>query len=275
MGKVTNQFQITATPDPNAEAFFTDLDQEVLSGFRAGEWPRTSDAGNTPTVYQNWRYGLPERIKAGYGDYLYVKKAALGGGGVRFYWSANKTEEQKNTPFQETKSFGNHYWPPILLGVDIEKSRMPRTVNGGNIIYRGAKYEGIPIWIPSADTGTQFVLKEYFAAQPFDIPQWDTPITAPVSFALPGSAPFNFPESLHGDITIPQLQDELSTYNVGTSQVLNMVGSTSGWFIPHTNFKTWLPHVLYDRQTETDVGWHRQQMWVFPPSLPKPQRGLR
>lgn len=275
MGTPKTQFQITATPDPNAEAFYTDLDQEVLSQLRQSEWPRTSDGGNTATVYQDWIQHLPERVTAGYGNYLYVRKVGLGGGEVRFYWSANKTQEQKDTPFRETTTFGNHYWPPILLGVDIQKSRMPRAVNGGNVIYRGAKYEGTPIWIPNADTGTKFVLKDYFAADKFDIPKYPTPITAPVSFPLPGSDPFNFPESLHGDITIPALQDELSTYNLGTSQVLNVVGSTSGWFIPHTNFETWKPYVLYDRQSEVEVGWHRQQMWVFPPALPKAQRVIR
>ncbi len=276
MAAPKNQFQITGTPDPNEEAFFTDLNQEALKNLRTDQWPRTADAGGTATIYQDWNLSLPERVQQGWGNYVYTKKRPLGEGVIRFFWAKNKTEAEINSPFKTTPTMGNHYWGPILLDIEITKSKIPRAVDTGDRIYRGFTYKAIPIWIPSADTGTLFILREFTAPAKFDIPQWPTPILTPVNFAVPGSRDFSFPESYHGDLPIKEMEDSSSSYDPVSVAVSSNVGLTTPWFFPATPFKTWGTFILYDRQSQDEESgvWHRLQMEVNPPNLPKRQRGL-
>jgi hypothetical protein len=212
-------------------------------------------------------------VAQGYGDYI-LSDVTPGDSQMSFWYLPNLTEEQKNTPYRETPSTGNHYWPPILVGIRTDKSSFPRTANAGNIIYKGDSYEVTPIFYPSADTGTRFVLREYFSPTKFDIPQWDTPLTAQVSFPVPGSRPFSFPECLHPDIPVPDFFNGVSQYAPSTGVVLNQIGIFKRWFFPATNFKTWESFILYDRQSLESGGWHRTQMEVFPPALPRRQIGF-
>lgn len=276
MGSPSNQFQITGTPDPNEEAFFTDLNQDALKNLRADQWPRTADGGNTPTLYQDWVRAIPSKVKEGWGNYVYTRKRPLGDGVIRFFWVKNKTEAEKAIPFRITPTMGNHYWPPVLLGIDVQKSRVPRSVDTGNRVYRGNNYSVIPIWIPSADTGTLFILREFTSPDQFNIPQHPTPLATPVNFPVPGQGIFNFPESLHPDITVDSFEDSTNYFDTNTLGIISDVGITTPWFFPATDPKTWVSYILYDRQTQDDETgiWHRTQMEVNPPNLPRRQRGL-
>lgn len=209
----------------------------------------------------------------GYGKYI-LSDVTMGDGSFIFWYLPNLTEEQKNTPFRSTPSTGNHYWPPILLDIEIEKSKFPRAVDTGDRIDRAFTYTATPIFIPNADTGTLFLLREFFSPTKFEIPQWPTPIATAVNFPVPGSRPFSFQECLHPDIEVPPMEDSSSSYDPTSLTISSNLGLTTPWFFPATDPKTWLSFILYDRQTLTDGGWHRTQMEVFPPNLPKRQRGL-
>lgn len=214
-----------------------------------------------------------------YGNYIYTTNQPTTSSekepAITFFYGPNLTEEQKNTPYRIISSTGNHYWPPILLDVEIQKTSLPRTTNTGTKIISADTYTATPIWIPNGETGTQFVLRKYTAATKFEIPQWDTPITGEVSFPVPGERPFSFGECLHPDINIPEMMDAIQEYTIGSGAVLNKIGIYKKWFFRATNFKTWLPYILYDRQSVDEMGmWNRDQMEVFPPNLPRPRRGL-
>lgn len=237
-------------------------------------WPQEGDALKDNVLVAAAGIRIPEL----FGNFQYVTfkigTTSEREPAVYFNYGPDQTEEQKQEPFRATPSTGNHYWPPILLGVRINKSSFPRTSNAGNVIYRGDSYEATPIFYPSADTGTKFTLREFFSATKFEIPQWDTPITGQVSFPVPGSRPFSFPECLHPDIPIPQLFNGVSQYQTISGAVLNQIGIYQRWIFPATNFKTWESYILYDRQTQVEAGWHRTQMEVFPPALPRRQIGF-
>lgn len=192
------------------------------------------------------------------------------------YFSKDKTAAEANTPYKNPhQEFGNHPWPPILIDVDIAKSRLPRSVNAGDAIFRGNSYTATPIWIPSADTGTLFVLREFISPEEPEIPQWPTPTTSSVSFPVPGQGMFNF-DGLHHDITVQQMQESDSSYDPASGSTTSHVGFAGERSFKATDPKTWLPYFLYDRPSKIATGaWHRAQMEVIPPPLPPRQRGGR
>lgn len=210
-----------------------------------------------------------------YGNYICTKAEDGGEGYFWYFFSKNKTAPEAAAPFKNPEeNFGNHYWPPILKAIDILRNAVPKTANTGNSVYSGWSYSAVPIFVPSADTGTLFVLREMLGPTSFGIPQWPTPMSSSVSFNLPNSASFSFPECLHDDISIDGLQDLEQIYATVGAAITNRVGLVNLRSFPATNFKTWLPYFLYDRQTRTATGaYHRTQMEVVPPPLPKAQRG--
>lgn len=209
-----------------------------------------------------------------FGSYICTK---VDGSGKfhRAWFGKPKTAVEADTPFKTPEEdMGNHYWPPILKAVEITRNKVPKTANTGDNIYSGFTYSAVPIFVPNADTGTLFVLREMLSPVKFNIPQWPTPITGAVHFPLPNSSPFSFPECLHDDIVIGGLQDLEQIVDTVGLAVTNRVGLVNNRNFPATNFKTWLPYILYDRQTQLATGlYHRRQMEVVPPPLPLTQRG--
>lgn len=193
-----------------------------------------------------------------------------------FYFSKTKTDAEANTAFFTKQDMGNHYWPPILLDVALEKSKMQRAANVGDYIYRGYSYTATPIWIPSADTGSLFLMREFLYPEEIELPQHHTLQTRSVSFPVPGQGMFSFPDNLGPEITIDGLQDSDSAYNNSTSAVTSNVGFTSPYNFKATDPETWAPYILYDRQSKISTGaYHRIQMEVVPPNLPPKQLGGR
>jgi hypothetical protein len=273
MGKVSNQFQILGTPNKNEEAFYIDLDQETLSKFRSGDFPRTSDGGNTATVYEDWKYALPERVKQGWGDYIYTSKQEIGDGGLRFFWGLNKTEEEKNTPYQRVwKKHGNHRWPPILKSLYLlEDYNFPRSTNrvtraGGSGVVIAPTYYDRVVYIPDTNEGTRFLVEEFLAATPFVIPRYQTPVATGVQYSINGLQG-SFPECLHDDIEIPSTTTASIAYQSGSAAAAG--GSLEGQFFPRTNFKNWRPYVVFDEQEEVPTGWSRMRIRVYPPMRPR------
>lgn len=268
MAAPKNQFHITGTPDPNEEAFFTDLNQEALKNLRNDQWPRTSDGGNTATLYQDWVLSLPERVKQGWGNYVYVRKRPLGDGVIRFFWAKNKTEEEKNTPYRETPSFGNHYWPPMLLLLRFIPDRnFPITTQGANgQMIVGYRHYVREVFIPGANEGSLFITREFFAAEKFDIGQHPVPEPTAVSYDYLG-ARGSFPECLHDRIRIPAMRTAFASYTTGGGSA-GASGVLAGQIFPATNFTEWAPYIVSDKQVETEEGWKREQVEVFPPPIP-------
>lgn len=269
MGKVKNQFQIISTPNPNEEAFYTDLDQEVLSNFRTGEWPRTIDSGSQ-TLYQAWRYALPERVKQGWGDYAYTSKQPIGEGGMRFFWAKNKNDEDKNTPFRSYTEVKNHRWSPILLAFGIQQDyTFPNSTNviSGNDVGIVTAPRNYPkyVYIPEVNEGSRFVIEEFFAATKFDIPQTPVPTATAVQVNML-DVTLSFPESLHPKIVIPNTRTGLTQVIAGVAGEAG--GGINGQVFPATNFETWAPYIMTDQQEFTETGWHRIRVRVYPPALP-------
>ena len=266
MGKLGLQFSKLTLPSTiytREVGFVIGVDEDV-------EWIGTSSMPILGTTYSASAI-QPKVQEAAYGSYICTAVNSSGGRWY-FYFSKNKTTAEALVPYKDpAERFGNHYWPPILKRVDFKKSKMPATVNTGDGVRRAVKYYDEVTYIPSADTGSLFLTREFISPTEFHIPQWPTPLAGSVSWSFPTQG--SFQECLHDDIEIQNLKESDSTYSASGAQVTSDVGLISGVSFPATNFKTWLPHILSDSQSKTAVGsWHRTQIEVVPPPLPKAQR---
>lgn len=194
---------------------------------------------------------------------------------ILVYFSKPKSATEAMVSFfTHTPSMQNLYWPPILLKIDIVRSKIPRTVNTGDSIYRGFTYTATPTFIPSADTGTLYIQHEYLGSSEYNIPQYPTPLASAVNFPLPGSSPFQFNECLHGPISVDQLTDSYDIYATVGGAVTSNVGVVGRYSKPATDFETWLPFILTARQNRTAAGsYHLVETEVIPPPLPDGERG--
>jgi hypothetical protein len=272
MGTPKTQFHITGTPDPNEEAFFTDIDQEVLSQLRPEDWPRTAEGGG-PTIYREWVQHLPERVDQ-WGDYIYTWKRPLGEGVIRFFWVKNKTPEEAKVPFRETTSLRNHPWPPILYAlVLIPDYTFLRTGRGYNSDTNEISEVVAPnhyvreIYVPGVNEGTKVVKREFFGPAKFDIPQSPVPVPTSVSYDVNG-VQGRFPECLHPRIEISSTRSGIAQVVAGT--VSEVGGALEGQVFPSTEpFEEWAPYIFSDTQDQDETGgWHRIQLIAIPPDPP-------
>lgn len=184
-------------------------------------------------------------------------------------YSKPKTDAEAMRPYKEPETdFGNHYWPPILYGVDIERRKLQSAVNVGGSIQRGNQYTATPIWSPSIDTGSTFITRHFLSPTAFAIPPWPTIVTRSVNFPVPGQGMFSFPEHLGLELIIPAMQECADSYDTATAGVTSRVGLTQERTFKATDPATWVNIILSDRQSQTAAGaWHRIQVEVQPPAV--------
>ncbi len=176
------------------------------------------------------------------------------------------TDEQRNTPYRSTWSFGDHYWHPILESlIFYEDKNFPRTTNGGRggqtAIITGPTYYVREVYRPSVTEGSRFFTEEFFSDVPYDIPYYPVPIPTAVSYDLPGVRG-SFPECLHPKIIVP------ATQTADASFVLGLQGGASGvlqgQLFPATNFTEWEPYVVAHQQNFQN-GYLAKRVTVYPP----------
>lgn len=263
--------KILDTPVPNEYALLVSIDEGVII-----KNPDIIPAvGTAYNAFPN--HVLPNDYLLKFGTYQFASSDKGTDGRVHLIFSKGKTEAQKNTPFRTVQKFGNHYWHPVLKGIEIiPDDKTPRAYRGGGGVdqttYAGPSFYVRTDYIPGVNEGSMFVIEEFFAATKFSIGQYPTPQPSAVSYDLPGVSG-GFPECLHNDITI---EDHTTTNSMqvvgagGQSGMSTQVGSgIRGQFFPRTNFTTWAPYVLSDEQQQTPVGFHRTRVTVYPPSIPK------
>lgn len=196
---------------------------------------------------------------SGQGDYIYVT------------FSPSISAANAGKPFKPPKSkFGNLFWHPTLLKVDVVRMSVPRAVNIGNRIVRGYQYQAIPTYHPSMDTGTAFVLTQYLCNEEPDIPQHPTPQVTPINFPVPGAeSGFSFPECYHPKIDIEMMRDVVDVYETEGGQVTSTVGNKGPFSFAATDPPFPTPYVLYERPAKLSTGQHLvDHMLVIPPNLP-------
>lgn len=213
---------------------------------------------------------MPADLSSTWNNYRYVDQDDLGDGKLGLLFVKVQTQQEQQTPYRTTTSFGDHRWPPILHAlVFIQDNNFPRSTNGSRggqaAIISGPSYYVREVYTPEIYEGTTFVQEEYFSDVPFNIPFHPVPVPTAVSYDLPGVRG-SFQECLHPDIIIPNAQTA-SSYSVA-GQAFNANGALQGQKFPRTNFTTWAPYVLSDKQW-FENGYRRTLIRVYPPGLPK------
>jgi hypothetical protein len=277
MSKAEAQFRKLTTPATEHTreiGFVVAVDEDVNEWIGSSTMPVRGDTYASTPIEPKPYVAKLDASGVAYGTYI-LTRVTDSGGRFYFYFSKGKTDAAAAIPFKDPEEWmGNHYWPPILLEVDIARSRMKRAVNTGDATYRGSIYTATPTFIPSADTGTLFRLYESLWPSRPNIEQHMTPLAGAVHFPLPGSPPFRFGECLHGGIEVDQLIDSEDIIATVGSAITSNLGVYSRASFPATNFKTWLPYVLSDKATKIATGaYHRFQIEAIPPFLPRRVRG--
>lgn len=214
---------------------------------------------------------------AGIGHYVFTRpRGVRDDGRVGFLFCEPKTEEARRLPYKVETKQKNYAWPMILLQARFAQLRVPNTTNIGGSVVRSPRYRPLVDYIPGVDTGSRFIYQHFFAPSPFKVQQSPTPQPGAVSFVAPDGSMIDFPECLHDDIAIGDLQQITETYNLESGALASDVGLVQGATFPATNFKTWRPFVLSDDQQEHEPtgGQYRLRIIVIPPPLPKRVRKL-
>lgn len=265
---IPSPWRLTDTPDPDEYGFVTLHDPDSIA------WFTTSGNDGRPlkevTLYKNWKLKEPRRATDDlWGNYVFTSKSVGEGGVIIYHWGKNKTEAEKNTPYETFTKVGNHYWHPILKQVRFFADRnFPLSTNGpdGGIILAARLYDRI-VHIPSMSEGTLFQHDLFFSATKFQIGQYPTPSPASVSWNYHGSTG-SFPECLHPKLVFPPVRTAFAAYSTGGGAVAAF-GSANGQVFPATNFEDWQPYVIRDDQEEVEGGWKRVRITVFPPDIPE------
>lgn len=267
--KITWKLLSTPSPDDLGFQTFHDPDNFIYKTTDGNDgWPIEGT-----TIYGNWWAAEQPKCKSSleWGTYVLGDEEITQEGVIVFTWHKNKTAEEMNTPFRRYSRLGNHRWPPILVDVsvlpDYGSPRNFPIYSGTDIgVGFGPSYNDQLIYIPDASEGTRFVTEEFFAAVPFNIPQYPTPVATAVTYRLPGGETRSFPECLHDTLCIPPLITAQTSIVAG---VAGVIGTTiPEQIFPATNFVSWAPYVLSDSQERRDGGWYRVRVRVYPPPVP-------
>jgi hypothetical protein len=211
----------------------------------------------------------------GYGDYILTMVKNGSEEMINFFFGKDKTKEEAAKPFHKYwKKHGNHRWPPILKSIEILADySFPRSTNtivdGVVGVAVGPTYFDRYVFIPDVNEGTRFLFEEFTSPRPFKIGVYRTPVPTGIQYSIPGLSG-SFGECLHDDVLFPDLRTVTQVIATGGTASLSN-GNLAGQFFPKTNFKTWLPYVVYCEQ-EQDKGsgvWYMQRIRVFPPFRPR------
>ncbi len=272
---IPHPFLVIPTTNQNERAIqtFHDLDNSrLLLSTDSGDkgWPIQE-----VTLYKNWFLRDAGRVNQNddsklWGNYVYWKQVDAPPGQVSFIWSKYKSEKEKNSePFQKWFEQGNHYWHGILQGVNFFPDKdFPLSTNGpdGGIVVAARLYDRI-VYIPPVSEGSLFEHRLYLSPSKFKIVQHQVPVPTAVSWDYHDSRG-SFPECLHKKLVFPGMQSAFASFTTGGGEV-SAFGSSPTQIFPETNFDEWAVYCLSDQQEQTNTGWLRHQIWVYPPDQPE------
>lgn len=273
----TIRWRVLSTPNPAELSFVVIIPQDVvrmnLSCMPAigSTFKTLGIAGSQTGRSVGWIPDAALATDSQFGLYIFTDTENEGTD-IMFFYGKPKTTEEANTPWRKQWSkFGNHRWHPILKNlILLENPSFPRSTNfiqnGQQGFATAPSYDDRYTYIPDVNEGTRFFTEEFQSPTQFVIPRYRTPVPTGVQYSV-GDLRGSFPEALHDDIDIPATRSANAIYLGGAAYSGN--GSVEGQFFPRTNFKTWLPYIVYDEQELTSGVWYRKRIRVFPPARPK------
>lgn len=245
---IQTPFQVVKTVNPNERAFISRHDQESFSNLRPDEFPRSLE-----TLYSDFRFKEPARVKLGWGNYIYTEGMDPGNAELAFLWVKVKTDEEIATPFETQEVTGRHGWLPVLEWVDFGQERgFPLSQAGINSSGQQATFQA-PRWQvryayrPDITIMTRMSIRLFLSHKPFSEYEMesDEPIPSEVSWDLVSSHG-SMGSCLHPEVEVPA--NSAGFVSISTAGSLESSSSTaaSGQFFPKTNHKGWRDYVVND-----------------------------
>lgn len=203
----------------------------------------------------------------GIGSYVYLRAVGPDDQGrLGLVFGKNKTEAEKNTPYDSWTESGNHYWHPVLLSVRFyPDTNFPLSTNGpdGGIILASRLYDRVE-YVPAQTEGTLFQHDFFLSSTKFVIGQNEVPVPRAVQWSYHGSEG-SFPECIGPKLNFPAMRTAYAAYSTGGGAV-SASGSAPGQSFPACNFEQRRPYVLRESQQQLDSGlWQMERVTVFPP----------
>lgn len=207
-------------------------------------------------------------VSEGIGEFVFVRKLGREGSRRGFVF-ANNSAASRGTPFETYTEQGNHYWHPQLKKVAFfQDYNFPVGTNSrdGGVVLASRIYNR-HIYVPGVSEGTLFVHELFYAGAKFTIGQSPVPVPTAVQWDYHDSQG-RFEECLHPKMKFPALRSAREKYTTGGGTVA-AAGAAPGQVFPATNFESWVPYTLYDKQRPEETGWFRERVTVHPPEEPE------
>jgi len=263
-----NLFQTVTTPNPTELAFY----QLVAdTSMRPDKIPAVE------TTYAQWvaTFGPGIRKAEGWDTYVYTfteDGPNIEGTQYRaFYFGKARTQEERDTPFQEFVTNRNYAWPPVLEEIGFFRdydvpinspSYLPSVMAQAPRIYVRKKL------VPAVVCDSRCKVQRFLSETPWPAAAFQhmQPIPTDVSWQFLSNSD-GVPRCLHPDVTITS---DLNGGNIvqGSGSPGATVAQSANQFFPATNMSDWAPFVLEDTQQPVKGLWLREKVTIFPPIRP-------
>lgn len=257
------QYNILSTPNPQELSFRVWVDSTKL---RPEDIP--ADLQTFRTTAEARRH---QHLVQYYGDYVFTYPEA-GDGGMWLYYAKNKTDAEKNTPFETYSSRRDYHWPSVLEDLYIVgTTEFPQTVGtGSGNVSSTTRYFPRFRYRPSVSYNSRVKIEQFLSPTKWPDSTFAKvqPVPTNIDAYFVGLS-INFERCLHGDIEFTELVPGAQVvFNAGMK---NPPASrrTDKQFFPATNFTDWAPFVLDDRQQMTNGVFLRERISIFPPPIPE------
>lgn len=276
-----SNFQILPTPSQEEFMFSVRVaDNKVrqnlfLSTGKALTSAVTADTnGTSPTTYAEFAWAANhEKIATdtAFYSYVYLKCDKPDADHMNFYFGKNKTQAQRNVPFQSFWDTRQYTWPAVLVDLYLTQSSIPQAINTGSAVATAPRILPRYVYRPAVPYNSLVFVQQFLAEVPWkdcDLDH-DQPVPTDVNGAYIGCPAINFPRCLHPLIRFPELTPGASI--ITGAGVINPPSGRNNMYqvFPETNFKDWAPFYIEDKQQPVNGLFLRELIQIFPPPPPK------
>lgn len=261
MPSLNANFDWVDTPNP-AERGFSIIAKESPSDVLPDFLNQTVLWNNCPTWIKR-----AEPVPAALRGYTLVHCEKVGFQLRRFVFGKTRTDEERNTAFQEVWIKRPYEWPTVLIKLWFEKGSLPLASQraDGSIVDAARTHPRMKIR-PGRMYPTWFRTRRFLSERPWPrrVSRSPTPITDSVSWSFDG-CDGHLPEILHPGCRFPQYQTSGQTvFGAGTPEV-EIGGDIVAQEFPPTPMIDWERYSVEDT-AQSVGGFHlRELVEAYPP----------
>lgn len=259
-----SDLDLIATPDPVEFTIRVRVPDYIIN-----EKLKLSPTGKLEryTKYKDFSYAVRHERVSEFADYVYTYCEQAEAGYKHFYFARQRTDVERNTPFEEFFSTRQFSWPPVLEDLYFISSTFPQsTATSTDAVTTATRYFARRKYRPSISVDSRIKIQQYLSEVPWN-PQaliHPQPIPTEVDGSYLGIS-VNFPKCLHPRVVLPELVPGAQlVFNAGAVNVARS-GTPREQIFPATNFEDWKPFVIEDQVQPQRGLWLREKITIYPP----------